>query len=159
MQNGWKDRERTPIHILPIDRTHLEAVADLEKLCFAEPWSVRSLELLLTDGAVGFVCLMQDRVVAYGGMLLAPGEGQITNVAVHPDARRMGCARLLLTALTDAAMAREDCEQISLEVRASNVPAIALYRGAGFETVGLRKRFYRNPPEDALVMIKTLSDG
>ena len=131
MKNGLEDREGMSVQILPIDRTHLEAVADLEKLCFAEPWSARALELLLTDGAVGYVCLMQDRVVAYGGMLFAPGEGQITNVAVHPDARRMGCARLLLTALTDAARAREDCEQISLEVRVSNAAAIGLYQGGG----------------------------
>lgn len=141
--------------VVRMTREHLSAAAELERLCFHEPWSEKSLELLLGDAAVGFVCLRDGLVIAYGGMLWAPDEGQVTNVAVHPDARRCGCGRKLLAALTEAAQAR-GAEQISLEVRASNGAAIALYESDGYETVGRRKNFYRNPREDALVMVKKL---
>ena len=146
------NREQT---IVRIAREHLSEVAALERLCFSEPWSEKSLELLLTDAAIGFVCLCDAHVVAYGGMLWAPDEGQITNVAVHPSARRCGCARAILAALTDAAK-EKNAEQISLEVRESNAAAIALYERDGYVTVGKRKNFYRDPREDALIMIRNL---
>ena len=148
-------REDLPTAI-PLRREHLEDVAELERLCFGQPWSAKALELLLTPEATGAVCLWEGRAVAYGGMLLAPGEGQITNVAVHPDFRRRGYAAAVLRALIAEAMAREDCEQISLEVRESNGAAVALYLQNGFLTVGRRRHFYRDPAEDALVMIKSL---
>ena len=131
---------------------HLDGVAELETLCFADPWSRESLRLLLTDQAVGFVCVCDDRVAAYGGMMLAPGEGQITNVAVHPGFRRMGFGKTIVTALIEEARRRE-LEQIALEVRCSNEAAISLYEREGFLRAGVRKRFYRNPTEDAFVML------
>ena len=146
------NREQT---IMRIAREHLSEVAALERLCFSEPWSEKSLELLLTDAAIGFVCLRDAHVIAYGGMLWAPDEGQITNIAVHPNARRCGCARAILSALTDAARVN-NARQISLEVRESNAAAIALYEQDGYRTVGTRKHFYRNPREDALIMIRNL---
>lgn len=141
--------------VVRLSREHLGKVAELERLCFSEPWSEKSLELLLGDAAIGFVCLRDTQVLAYGGMLWAPDEGQITNVAVHPSARRCGCARAILAALTDAARAKS-ATQISLEVRRSNAAAIALYEQDGYVTVGARKNFYRNPREDALIMIRTI---
>ena len=145
------------ISVCPVAREHLPGIAALEALCFAEPWSEKALELLLGDNAAGAVCLQQGRVLAYAGILFVPGEGQITNVAVHPEERGRGYGKAVLFRLVEEASKREDCEQISLEVRVSNVSAIGLYEGMGFETVGLRKRFYRNPSEDALVKIKTLT--
>lgn len=136
-----------------IERTHLSEVAELEALCFSEPWSEKSLELLLGETATGFVCVREGRVLAYGGMLIVPDEGQITNVAVHPDARRGGLGRAIVDAMIDEARAR-GLEQISLEVRVSNLAAIALYERAGFTVEGRRKGFYRRPVEDALVMLK-----
>jgi len=138
-----------------LSREHLGEVAELERLCFSEPWSEKSLELLLSDAAIGFVCLRDGHVIAYGGMLWAPDEGQITNVAVHPDARRCGCARAILAALTEAARSH-DAAQIALEVRESNLAAIALYKQDGYLTVGKRKHFYRDPREDALIMIRNI---
>lgn len=141
-----------PLTVLPLGREHLGEVAAIEALCFSEPWSERSLELLLGESAVGFVCLLEGRVAAYGGMLLVPFEGQITNVATHPDFRRRGCARAVLEALSSLAWER-GCEQIALEVRASNEAAIRMYTEVGFLTAGRRKGFYRDPREDALVML------
>ena len=141
--------------ILPLAEEHLSEVAELERLCFSEPWSEKSLTLLLGDMALGVVCVLDGRVLAYGGMLLAPDEGQITNVAVHPSCRRCGYGRAVTEALLQSAQERE-LEQVALEVRASNQPAIALYQAFGFEVLGTRKRFYRLPTEDALVMVKTM---
>jgi len=138
-----------------IERDDLAAVAEIERLCFAEPWSEKALELLLGELATGFVCRRDGHILAYGGMLIAPDEGQITNVAVHPDARRQGLGKTIVDALTEEAHTR-GLEQISLEVRVSNLAAITLYEHTGFTVAGRRKNFYRHPTEDALVMIKEI---
>lgn len=138
-----------------IESQHLREVAQLEQTCFRDPWSENSLKLLTTDMAIGFVCVDEDtRVMAYGGMLWAPDEGQITNIAVHPDFRHQGLGKAVLRALISAAWER-DCHALSLEVRASNEAAIALYQNEGFFVAGQRKHFYRAPTEDALVMLLT----
>ena len=131
---------------------HLPQVADLESLCFADPWSEKALELLIGDGAYGAVCLQDGRVMAYGGVLWAPYEGQITNIATHPDARRCGMGAAVLEHLIEVARSRECCEMLSLEARVSNIPAISLYERYGFLKMGLRRGFYKHPTEDAYVM-------
>ena len=136
---------------------HLSAVAELETLCFADPWSEKALELLLTDGAYGAVCLQNGHVVAYGGIVWALDEGQITNITTHPDCRRCGMGAAVLEQLIAVARSR-GCEQLSLEARVSNVPAIALYERYGFLKMGLRRGFYKHPTEDAYVMCLQLTD-
>ena len=143
------------MEIVRIDRKHLTDVAELERICFAEPWSENALELLLTDAALGYVCEIDGRAVAYVGMMLAYDEGQITNVAVHPDARRQGIGRALMETVSQEARVR-GLVQIALEVRRSNRAAILLYERDGYVIAGTRPRFYRNPTEDAFVMIKAL---
>ena len=147
MNSEWK--------ILPLGAEHLAAVAELEKEVFAEPWSEKALSLLITPQAIGVVAVSDGEVLAYGGMLIAVDEGQISNVAVRADQRRRGLGRAVLSALVDEANARS-LVQISLEARVSNLSAIGLYESMGFETLGKRKSFYRHPTEDALVMVKTL---
>ena len=127
-------------------------VAELESLCFADPWSESSLALLLSETALGFVVCDGERAVAYAGMLCVAGEGQITNVAVHPDYRRRGLGRTAVKALLQYAR-EHDFFEISLEVRASNRAAIALYEDLGFSACGTRRGFYQKPTEDALVML------
>ena len=131
---------------------HLLQVAELETACFADPWSEKALELLVGNEAYGAVCLQNGRVMAYGGVLWAPFEGQITNIATHPDARRCGMGAAILEHLIEVAKARPDCEQLSLEARVSNIPAISLYERYGFLKMGLRRGFYKHPTEDAYVM-------
>lgn len=140
-----------------MDASHLGGVAEIERECFSEPWSERALELLLTPDATGIVCECDGTVAAYGGMLWAPFEGQITNVAVRKAYRKRGYGGEVLKALIAAARER-DCEQIALEVRESNAAAIALYEKHGFAVAGRRKRFYKAPVEDGLVMILTLTN-
>ena len=141
--------------IEPIAKEHLTAVAELERGIFAEPWSEKALELLLSDTAYGVVCLRQGELLAYGGMMIAVDEGQITNIAVRADQRRKGFGRAVLLALEAEARAR-GLIQIALEARVSNLSAIALYESLGYRTLGRRRNFYSHPVEDAFVMMKTL---
>ena len=143
------------MQIVRMTRRHLRDVARLEELCFSEPWSEHALEFLMSDAALGYVCELDGRAVAYVGMMFAYDEGQITNVAVHPSVRRRGVGRKLMEAIADAARER-NLVQIALEVRASNDAAIKLYEQDGFVIAGRRPNFYRNPIEDAFVMLKTL---
>ena len=135
---------------------HLDGAAELERLCFSSPWSRESLKLLTNDGiGVGFVCECDGKVAAYGGMLIAVDEGQITNVAVHPDYRRRGLASAVLNSLMRYAKSCH-ADSVTLEVRASNSAAIALYKKAGFAEVGRRRGFYTKPVEDAVIMTAKL---
>ena len=144
--------------LLAATTADLEGAAALEKLCFHQPWSATSLELLTREGiGVGYVCTTAPApseiplITAYGGMLIAVDEGQITNIAVHPDHRGQGLGLAIVQALIKHAKA-ERLASITLEVRVSNTPAISLYRKVGFVEVGRRKGFYTKPTEDALIM-------
>ncbi len=137
-----------------MEREHLEAVAELERVCFTQPWSYKSLEEELdNDTAHFFVALSEGSVVGYIGVYVVCESCFVTNVAVYPDFRRKGVGRALLkiAIMTADAMGTDF---ISLEVRKTNYPAISLYQSLGFEEMGLRKNFYRNPTEDALIMTK-----
>jgi len=136
---------------VPLTRAMLPSVEALERAVFAHPWSVRSLELLCGDTAFGFATQAGDTVTAYGGMLTVLDEGQITNVATHPEHRRQGLASLVLEALLQEARERK-LAFVTLEVRESNAAAIALYEKFGFAVVGRRPHFYTEPAEAALVM-------
>ena len=129
----------------------LADVAEIERLCFGEPWSEKSLELLLRDGNFGVAAIEEGRAVGYVGVISAPPEGEITNVATHPDFRRRGIGEGILDALKREANAR-GIESLYLEVRRSNAPARGLYEKMGFRVVGERKGFYKNPKEDAVLM-------
>lgn len=136
---------------------HIPHAAALESLCFSQPWSEQSLLMLCREGNVGFTVLSmpEERPVAYGGMLTVLDEGQILNVAVHPDYRRRGCGAQILRALIDYAK-QNRLSLLTLEVRESNRAAIALYEKHGFVRTGLRRNFYTSPTESAYVMSKTI---
>ena len=144
----------TPVRV---ERAHLRAIVELEKEAFVHPWSEQALEILCTDTALGFVILEGERAVAYGGMMCVAGEGQITNIATAPDHRGLGLGTAVMGALVEKA--RElGLFEISLEVRESNAPAIALYEKFGFTVAGKRPRFYTNPTETALVMLCSVGE-
>lgn len=144
--------------VVPFSRAHLADVAELERLCFSSPWSEKALELYLTDG-IAFVAAGADgRALGYGGMLPSGNEGEILNLAVHPDARRQGLGGALLDALLAEAK-RRGLALVALEVRVSNLGAIALYRSRGFAVAGVRRRFYTAPVEDAYTMVWEADGG
>lgn len=140
-----------------ITMASLPAVAALEEAVFTAPWSERSLALLCGDRGFG-AALFDDagNALAYGGMITVLDEGQITNIATHPAYRRKGYAAAVLARLLDEARTR-GLATVSLEVRESNAPAIALYTRFGFEIAGKRNNFYAAPRENALVMVCQLS--
>ena len=142
------------IDITLMTAEHVSSVAALEALCFADPWSENSVASELNNPlSLWLVAMEENAVVGYVGSQTVLGETDMMNVAVHPDYRRCGIARTLITTLTDALRERGS-HSLMLEVRASNAPAIALYAELGFREVGRRRNYYRNPKEDALILRK-----
>ena len=138
--------------ILPMTTEHISEVAEIERLCFSDPWSEKALsESIAYDYAHFFVYLENGRVVGYMGLYALYGEGSVTNVATHPDYRGKGVG----TALVENALKVGEelsLEYITLEVRESNLTAQRLYEKCGFTRVGVRKNFYSLPRENAVVM-------
>ncbi len=142
--------------ILPMNESHVSAVAELEKLCFSAPWSERSIASELQNEYSLWLVEERDGVaVAYVGSQSCPSEADVMNVAVAPEFRRQGIGERLMVALMDALRAK-GMESLTLEVRASNSPAISLYDRLGFAEVGRRPNYYTDPREDALIMRKEL---
>ena len=141
--------------ISPMCQEDIPSLARLEEECFSEPWSEQSLAVELdNDTAHFFVAKSSDgTVVGYAGMHDVFGEGYIANIAVSAPWRGRGVGRLLVGSLVGYAQEKK-FDFLTLEVRASNEAAISLYRTEGFELVGKRKDFYRNPQEDALLMTR-----
>lgn len=145
------------IAIEPARREDLAAVAAIEQEAFSDPWSDRSFREALAHGSVYFACARRDgeEVVGYVVAWFVADEGEIANLAVAPSAWGSGIGRDLL----DAALAEGERRQVSavyLEVRDSNERARRLYRSRGFEEVGRRRKYYRLPVEDAIVLRRTL---
>ena len=139
------------IEIVRMNESHVAAVAELEKQNFSEPWSENSVRGELTNKlALWLVALDGESVVGYVGSQTVLGEADMMNIAVAGTHRRLGIARLLVEEL----IRQLDAHMLTLEVRASNAPAIALYVSLGFAQVGLRKNYYRKPKEDALILRK-----
>ena len=139
--------------ILPMTADRLFQVAALEKECFpADPWSPGTFLAALENPAVAILLAegADGRVLGYAVLSVVLDEGNLDNIAVAPDCRRQGVADALLSALTG--FGREHLSALMLEVRASNVPALALYQKHGFEAVGRRKNYYSAPKEDAVLM-------
>ena len=133
---------------------YVPQVAQLEKLCFSTPWSENSVASeLKNELALWLVALDGDFVAGYIGSQTVMGETDMMNVAVHPEYRRKGIAEALVNMLVEQLKGMES-HALTLEVRASNMPAIALYGKLGFAEVGKRKYYYRNPREDALILRK-----
>ena len=129
-------------------------IAALEKICFSDPWSENSIASELENKLAHWLVAQEGEMVAgYIGSQTVLGETDMMNVAVHPDFRRRGIAEALVKRLVEDLQAMES-HCLTLEVRASNAPAIALYEKLGFSQIGRRKNYYRNPREDALILRK-----
>lgn len=139
--------------IRPLAENEISAVAELEKLCFSTPWSEKSIrDSFFSDNNRFFVCEADGQLAGYIGMSVSLDEGYILNVAVHPDHRGKGFGKALVRFLIDEFGDR--LSFITLEVRLSNTTAVSLYEGFGFEKVGERRNYYRNPAENALLLTK-----
>ena len=144
----------------PLREDDLVSVAALEAKIHAAPWTIGNFRDALAAGYAARIGERGPRIVAYGVLMLSPGEAQILNLSVVPDARREGIGRALLRHFVDDARWL-NADQIFLEVRESNVAAIALYAAEGFTPVARRLAYYPAAAadatrEDALVMRRAL---
>lgn len=129
-------------------------IAELEKICFSDPWSENSIASELQNPlSCWLVAAENDRVVGYVGSQTVLDASDMMNIAVAPDYRRMGVAEALIQNLISMLKIRNS-RALLLEVRVSNLPAITLYEKIGFVQVGRRRNYYRNPREDALILRK-----
>ncbi|MBR4123418.1 MAG: ribosomal protein S18-alanine N-acetyltransferase [Clostridia bacterium] len=139
--------------VVSIEREHIKPIAELEEICFSTPWSTDAILDAFKNGTKFFVCLKNKKVIGYIGISCILDEGYITNIAVLPEYRNKGVGTALLNRVFS--LARDlALEFVSLEVRESNKNAASLYEKLGFKQEGLRKNFYTNPKEDALIMTK-----
>ena len=143
-------KNREEIIITPMEPEHLAQIAALEAACFSDPWPESILAHELQNPLSLWLCAMDgDTVAGYIGSQTVLGESDMMNIAVHPDYRRRGVGRALVLALCKALRKQMVASALTLEVRDSNVPAIALYESLGFVQIGLRKNYYQHPKEDA----------
>jgi len=144
----------------PLYADDLAYVAALEAQIHLAPWTLGNFRDALAAGYGARVGEREGRIIAYGVLMLAPGEAQLLNLSVVPDCRRRGLGRALLAQFVDDAR-RLGAEQMFLEVRVSNAAAIALYESEGFAPIARRVSYYPPTPgtgvrEDALVMRRPL---
>ncbi len=134
----------------------LPSLIVLENACFAIPWSEESLRLdIANNPAARYLAavLPDGELVGYAACWIVLDEGQITNIAVAPPWQRRGVGQRLLEALISIAKS-ERLSLLTLEVRVGNTPAIRLYQGGGFVPAGLRRGYYEDNGEDAIIMLK-----
>ena len=137
--------DKQKIEIKIADKSHVEQISELEKICFPEaPWSRESVyeDIQINDRATYMVCMSGSRVVAYGGFWKILDEGHITNIAVAPEFRQLGIGGFLVDNILKKGKA-DGIGVWTLEVRESNASAIRLYEKFGFEKIGLFKKYFK----------------
>lgn len=142
------------VRAIPMTRAHLDQVYQIEVQCFTTPWTLGMLQQELENPHIAhYLVLVDDQgdVIAYGGFWKIDNEGHVTNIAVRPDCQGQGYGRYLFTALL-ALAADQGIMRMTMEVRASNQAAQHLYNKNGFMPVGVRRGYYQNPREDAIIM-------
>lgn len=138
-----------------MEEKDLPAVLAIERVSFPNPWHESTFRGEIQNRSISFPCVMlktgEDKVVGYIIYWKVGDEVQVNNIAVHPDYRRRGLGEALLRHVIKRAK-DQGVNFISLEVRRSNLAAQSLYRKLGFESLGVRRFYYSNPVEDAIVM-------
>lgn len=145
--------EIASLKVSPAKENELESIAALEKECFSEPWSLNLIKDSFNLDTVFFVCKQFDTVIGYGGINVVLDEGYITNIAVGKEHRRKGVGTAIINALIKFGE-EKGLSFITLEVRESNLSARNLYNKFSFTQVGVRKGFYSNPKEDAILLTR-----
>lgn len=145
------------IEIRKMESQDVPQIAELEKVCFHDPWSEKSIALELDNRlSCWLVAVCGEQVVGYVGSQTVLDGSDMMNIAVHPEYRKRGIAEKLINELVYLLKERHSICLI-LEVRASNEPAINLYHKLEFHDIGRRRNYYRNPKEDALILRKEWS--
>ncbi|WP_024613277.1 ribosomal protein S18-alanine N-acetyltransferase [Clostridium sp. Ade.TY] len=135
-----------------MDSYDIEGVYEVSSLSLKETWTLNAIEKELNNNlATYIVCIEDSKVIGFVGAWLIASEGQITNVAVHPNFRGKKIGKALMEKLI-CTLKDKDCNAITLEVRKSNIVAQNLYKSLGFKEEGIRKGFYEDNKEDAIIM-------
>lgn len=144
--------------LVPMDKSHLKEVAELDQKLFSRPWSADSWESELYNDTVSLVVAEDEdgHVLGYGVLGVILDEGCLEKIAVRPDCQRKGIAQAILGSFFR--YGEEHLAYIGLEVRADNAPAIALYEKLGFVAVGRRKNYYAEIHQDAILMDKVFRE-
>lgn len=142
--------------IREMKRSDILAIAELEKICFSDPWSENSIASEL-DNPLSFWLVAEDngKIAGYVGSQAVLDAADMMNLAVSPDYRQQGIGYALVNGLMQH-LQQNNVIALLLEVRVSNTPAISLYEKLGFVQVGRRPKYYHNPREDALILRKEL---
>lgn len=145
--------------IRSISKRDTKQLAELDKVCFAVPWSEQAF-IDETENELANYIIAEDNgaVIGYVGYWKVVDEGHITNIAVSPDYRRKGIASEMLSRIIKSAY-DDNLYLLTLEVRKSNIAAQKLYEKFGFEPLGERKNYYHLPTEDAVIMTLMLGDN
>lgn len=144
------------MEIVNAQAAHIAQIYEIEKANFSSPWSLDALRSQLNQDRYVFLAAVDEgEVLGYVGLMFVLDEGYISNIAVSENHRRKHIADLLISALEESAR-EKGLSFMSLEVRESNTPARRLYEKHGFKDVGLRKRYYCDPMEDAVISSKEL---
>ncbi|WP_123053318.1 ribosomal protein S18-alanine N-acetyltransferase [Clostridium sp. JN-1] len=143
------------IEIISFKREHIESVLVIDFLSFPTPWSRKSFEIELESNSFSrYIVAKKDGIIiGYAGMWIILDESHITNIAVHPDYRGISAGSALLESLIELSKS-ESVNSMTLEVRKSNLIAQKLYHKYGFIEEGLRKGYYQDNKEDAIIMWK-----
>lgn len=146
------------IELEMLSKKHLNSIIRIENENFAMPWGRASLEKEIKNKMSIYVVALEDKnVVGYGGMWHVVNEGHITNIVVDKDYRNKGIATMIINRLMEIGRQKEMIG-LTLEVRMSNVPAKSLYNKLGFKIEGIRKEYYDDNKEDAIIMWKYFID-
>ena len=140
--------------IIPMTAETVPAVSKLENACFSTPWSEKSIrEEMNNEWAFWLTAMEGESLLGYIGIQFGLDGGDIMTIATEPELRGKGIGKKLVLAAVEQ-LQEKHLGYLTLEVRPSNLPAIALYESLGFREVGRRKKYYRDPVEDALLMTK-----
>lgn len=144
--------------LVPMDKSHLKEVAELDKALFTRPWSADSWESELYNDTVSLVVAenADGGVLGYGVLGVILDEGCLEKIAVRPDCQRKGVAQAILGSFLR--YGEEHLAYIGLEVREDNAPALALYEKNGFAAVGRRKNYYAEVHKDAILMERVFGE-
>ncbi|HEX2926184.1 MAG TPA: ribosomal protein S18-alanine N-acetyltransferase [Ruminiclostridium sp.] len=147
------------IEVVQMNEVHLDGVMIIENLSFKIPWSRNAFidELTTNQMAVYVVAVSGEEIIGYGGLWKVLDEGHITNIAVHPEFRRCGAGSRIMDKLLEICDLN-GIRSLTLEVRKSNLPAQKLYEKYGFRAEGIRKGYYSDTGEDALIMWRHNAD-
>lgn len=145
-----------PLNVKAAVPSQAAAIAEIEQMCFPQPWSEAAILTEMEKNAVVLVCQNENgSIIGWGGAEIVLDEASVTNIAVLPSFRRRGAGRAITQALIGFCR-EKGAATLTLEVRVSNNAAITLYESLGFIRLGLRPRFYESPREDAVMMRLTL---